>query len=303
MAGCVRNAVTLPKVKGTEVVLIGEKSRSSLPEVRFDALVVEAESINDRVHGKGEGEFVAPFEGAHDLKDARAEALMNGRIDNERHAAAGCAAEHEEAPIVFSEFFFHGCDEVFGEGVGRPRDHDFGGVLPVEGSVLAELAHIAGFHGFDDVIEVLVALEAGLPLFFVAQEVTSRYHFKDWADIEGEAAMYHDDGTGEALIDVGGELFAGEDGVGGKEATAADGVFGIAFSCFDASDEFDAGPDTAGILPAATGATQPFAEDGAGGDEAPFVFAESAGLLLDLATEAHEAGDNGSKEGSGDGEA
>ena len=40
---------------------------------------------------------------------------------------------------------------------------------------------------------------------------------------------------------------------------------------------FDAGPDAAGILPAAAAAAEPFAEDGAGGHQAPVVFVERAG--------------------------
>jgi hypothetical protein len=45
---------------------------------------------------------------------------------------------------------------------------------------------------------------------------------------------------------------------------------------FSAGDELDAGPDAAGILPAAAAAAEPFAEDGAGGDLAAVVLGEGA---------------------------
>ena len=62
-----------------------------------------------------------------------------------------------------------------------------------------------------------------------------------------------------------------------KQAPAADAEFRIAFLREHALDQFDAGPNAAGILPAATGAAEPLAKDGARGDDAAFIFRKRAG--------------------------
>ena len=54
-----------------------------------------------------------------------------------------------------------------------------------------------------------------------------------------------------------------------------------------AVDQLDAGPDAAGILPAAAGAAQPFAQDGARGHQAAVLFVQAAGERADLAGGAH----------------
>ena len=89
----------------------------------------------------------------------------------------------------------------------------------------------------------------------------------------------------------------------GQQASAADAEFGVAFGSGHAVDELDAGPDAAGILPAAAGAAEPFAEDGARGDEAAVGFFEAAGEGGDLAGGAHADRDQAGQQIGGDGEA
>ena len=61
------------------------------------------------------------------------------------------------------------------------------------------------------------------------------------------------------------------------QSSAADPVFRIAFFGRRAADQLDAGPDPAGVLPATTAAADPFAQNGAGGDEPAIVFGQRSG--------------------------
>ena len=65
----------------------------------------------------------------------------------------------------------------------------------------------------------------------------------------------------------GGDLVAVEDLVARQQAAAADAELGIALGRAHALDQLDAGPDAAGILPAAAGAAEPFAQNRARGDQ------------------------------------
>jgi hypothetical protein len=89
--------------------------------------------------------------------------------------------------------------------------------------------------------------------------------------------MDEDEGIGEGLAGGFGDFFVAEDLMLGHEAALGDTVFGICFARDFSFDEFDAGPDPAGVLPSAAGAADPFTEDGAGKDEASFAFGEFAG--------------------------
>ncbi len=63
----------------------------------------------------------------------------------------------------------------------------------------------------------------------------------------------------------------------GHESAFGDAVFGVGFGGEFAFDQFDAGPDAAGVLPASAGSSDPFSKDGAGEDESAFGFGEGAG--------------------------
>ena len=89
----------------------------------------------------------------------------------------------------------------------------------------------------------------------------------------------------------------------GQQAAAADAEFGIAFAGRHAVNQLDAGPDAAGILPAAAGAAEPLAENGARGHQAAVVLLEPAGERVDLAGGAHAHGDQAGQQVGGDGQA
>ena len=78
---------------------------------------------------------------------------------------------------------------------------------------------------------------------------------------------------------------------------------GSPWPAVDALDQLDAGPDAAGILPAAAAAAEPLAENGARGHKAPLVLLERAGKRLDLAGGAHARRDQAGQQIGGDGKA
>src|SRR5262249_50615577 len=94
---------------------------------------------------------------------------------------------------------------------------------------------------------------------------------------------------------VGRAVFIAEDAVIGEKAAAGDAELGVGLGGEGAGDELHRGPDAAGVLPAATGAAEPFTEDGAGGDEAALGFFQRAGEALGLTGGAHADGDEGAK--------
>ena len=80
-------------------------------------------------------------------------------------------------------------------------------------------------------------------------------------------------------------------------------MLGVVGSGLFAADELDAGPDATGVLPTSARAADPFAEDGAGENEAALVFLQGASERLGLAGGPHEDADEGGEQVGGDGEA
>ena len=86
----------------------------------------------------------------------------------------------------------------------------------------------------------------------------------------------------------------------GQEPAATDAEFRVTFLGAHALDQFRAGPDAAGILPAAAAATKPFAQNRAGGDEPAFGFGQLAGQRLCLTGCAHAGGNERGEQVGGD---
>ena len=104
-----------------------------------------------------------------------------------------------------------------------------------------------------------MGLLAGDPLGTAAQEVFLGDHFQDGADVLRHATVDEDERVLEFLAGVSGDVGVVEHLVGGHEAAAGDAEFRVAFLGEGALDEFHAGPDAAGILPAAARAADPLA--------------------------------------------
>ena len=104
-----------------------------------------------------------------------------------------------------------------------------------------------------------MGLLAGDPLGSAPQEVFLGDHFQDGADVLGHATVHEDERVLELLTGIGRDGAVIEDLVGGHESAAGDAKFRVAFRGEGALDEFHAGPDAAGVLPAAAGAADPLA--------------------------------------------
>ena len=114
------------------------------------------------------------------------------------------------------------------------------------------------------------------PFGLAAQQVFLGDHLEDGADILRHAAVDEDQRVLELLPRGGGGVVVVEDAVGRHQAAAADTEFGVAFAGDRAGDQLHTRPDAAGVLPTTAGASDPFAEQGAGEHDAAFVFGESA---------------------------
>ena len=136
-------------------------------------------------------------------------------------------------------------------------------------------AHVARAQVAQDLVEHADGLLAALPFGFRAQQVFLGDHFEDGADVLRHAAMHQHQALLQLLARFGGDFVAAEDAVAGQQAAAADAEFRIALGGRDALDQLDAGPHAAGILPAAAGAAQPFAQDGARRHQAAVVLRQA----------------------------
>lgn len=288
---------------GEGVVAGREEGVVVAEEFRAGAAFIDGVVEDEGVHGEREGMAQFAFEIGHDLLDTGLGGWFAVGGEHEAHAAAAHAAEHPEAPEGGAELGAGAGDEGFGEGVGGPGDDGLEGAEEVAGGGGAEGADIALAEGGFDLAEEVEGGEAGGPFGGGAEEVFLGDHLEDGSDVLGDAAMDEDQGFAEGVTGGVGDLRAIEDVVGGEEAAAGDAVFGVSGSGRTAGDALDAGPDASGILPAAAGAAEPFAEEGTGQDDAAFGFLEGAGEGPGLMGGAHADGDKAAEEVGGDGEA
>ena len=296
-----RSAEGLTEVK--VVVGRGEDGSGTASEIAEGAVRVDPEIIDDGVHGEGKGVLKFAFGLEHDFVNHAEGFLLAGGVDNEAHAAAGHAAEHPKSPEVVAEFLRDAGDEGFGEMVGGPGDDGLKGAAEVLGGEATEGANVALAEGLDDLIEQLERFLAALPFGLGAEKVFFGDHLEDGADVLSHAAVDEDEGVGECLAGLERDFIGRKNMVLGHEPATGNAVFGVGLADDLAFDEFDAGPNAAGVLPAAAGAADPFAEDGAGENEAAFAFGEFTGERLGLAGGAHAGADKGGEEVGGNGEA
>src|SRR5664280_3690183 len=88
----------------------------------------------------------------------------------------------------------------------------------------------------------------------------------------------------------------------GQQAAAAESILDVVRLRGDAFNELDAGPEAAGILPAAARAAEPFAQNRARGDHPPLRFLHRTAERPDLARGAHADADERAKPVGGNGE-
>ena len=111
-----------------------------------------------------------------------------------------------------------------------------------------------------------------------AQQIFFRDHLQNRADVLRHAAVDEHQSCPAASARVCGIASSPEDVMLRHQATAADAEFRITGPCaMRACDQLDARPDAAGILPAAAGAADPFAENRASRHDAAFASCQPPG--------------------------
>ncbi len=119
--------------------------------------------------------------------------------------------------------------------------------------------------GGEDLVEDAVGLLAGDPFRLAAQQIFLGDHLEDGADVLRHAAVDEHERILELLPGVGGHVVVRRERVCvGIRRPRVMPCSGSPSPATVPCDQLDAGPDAAGVLPAAAGAADPLAEHGAG---------------------------------------
>ena len=288
---------------GELVKLDGEQGLDSAEQRGDGTVFVDREIVHDRIHREGERGLEFAFRGQHNLREPGLGFGATVRGKNKTHAAAGHAAEHPESPEIVTEGGAGALDELLGVAIAHPRNHRLQRAKEIFGERTAEAANVAGGEQREDVVERGDGSASGTELGLAAEEIFFRGHLEDRTDVLGHAAVDEHERILEFFSRRGGNAIEAEKGVARQQATATDAVFGVAGLRAGALDEFDARPEAAGILPTAAGAADPFAEDGAGGDDATLGFVARTVEGANLAGRAHANADERAEEIGRNGEA
>ena len=244
--------------------------------MRARAVLVDGEVVDHRLHGEGNAALELSLGLAHDERDAILRRGFDGGVEEEAHAAAGHAAEHPESPEAVAELGAHLLDEALGVGVGRPGNDGLNGVVEVVLCEAADAADVARSQTLDDVVKQGDGLLPRAPFGCAAQQVFLGDHFENGPDVLSHAAVHEHETGLQFGACLGADALEREDGVPGQQAAAADAKLDITLLRVNALNELHAGPDAAGVLPAAAAAAEPLAQDGAGGDQPAVGFLEGA---------------------------
>ena len=106
------------------------------------AVRVDPEVVDDRLHGEGQRVVEVGLGAVHDRGDLVLEFVVALRGHEERHPAAGHAAEHQEAPEVVAQGRAGLANDRLGELVGHPGDDPLERTVPVPGCPLSQAADV-----------------------------------------------------------------------------------------------------------------------------------------------------------------
>jgi hypothetical protein len=227
---------------------------------------------------------------AHDGSQALLGARLHSGVEDETHAAARHSAEHPEAPETGAHLLARAADQRLGVEVGGPRNDGLNRAFEIALGSRADGRHVARAQEAQDFVERADSLLAALPLGLRAQQVLFGDHFENGSYVLRHAPMHQHQARLQIMVRFGGDFVQAEDAMAGQQAAAADAVFRIAGCGRDALDQLDGRPQSAGILPAAAGTSQPFAENGARGHQAAIRLGQLAGERLGLSGGAHAYG-------------
>ena len=118
-------------------------SESPLARAAHRAAVVDGEVVDHRLHGEGQGVLQAALRRGHQLLEIVLGLALALGIDDEPHAAAGDAAEHEEAPVGRAEAGADLLDERLRVMVRGPGDDRLDGAEEVVRGGAGDFPHVA----------------------------------------------------------------------------------------------------------------------------------------------------------------
>jgi hypothetical protein len=225
-----------------------------------------------------------------------------GRRKDEAHAPARHPAEHPEAPEITAERGARARDEAFGVEIAHPWDDRLQRPEEIGGQRAAESADFAGGKLAENFIQRGHGLMARGPLGLAAQEVFLRHHLENRPYVLRHSAVHQHErllqpGAGRRRHPVG-----PKQRMAGQQPAAAETVLDIAGLRGDALNKLDARPETTRVLPAATGAAEPFAENRARRNHPPFGFFHRTAQRPDLSGCAHAGADQRAEQVGGDGQ-
>src|SRR5579872_3157409 len=273
--------------------VIGRRKRHiGSPQQRGErAALVDGKVVDHRVHREWQRVLQPPPRGRHDLLQPLLRLRLARRIEDEAHPTARHAAKHPEAPEVGAEGGPDLIDQRFGVEIAGPGDDRLDRPEEVAGRRRADSGDVALLQVRENVREHLLRLVARRPLRLRAQQVLLRDHLQDRADVLRHATVDENEALLQARARLVGGLRARQHVVRRQQTAATDPVLRVALARGDALDPLDAGPDAAGVLPAAAGARQPFAQYRARGDQAALRLLQRPFERGGLPGRAHAYGD------------
>src|SRR5204862_7680896 len=100
----------------------GPESWRALDPLSMRAPLVDAEVIDDWLHRKRQRILQLFFQRRHDLLNTSLRRRLNLGRKDERHSSPAHSTQHQEAPILLSEFLSYARNEPFGKVIARPRN-------------------------------------------------------------------------------------------------------------------------------------------------------------------------------------
>jgi hypothetical protein len=272
-------------------------------EVRLGADLVDLEVVDHRLHDERQCVLELRLGLGQLGRDALAGQVPLLGIDQEGHASAGQAAEHQEAVVAVPDRRPHALDQAFGEGVGGLGHDRRERTAEVGLGQLAQAFEVAGGQGCSDLRVDRQGLLARVPGRLGAQQVLLGDQLEDRPDVLGHAAVDQDHAAAEALARLRADVVEPQQRVPREQTPMARAELRVARLGHGAFDAFEARPQAAGVLPAAARTAEPLAEDRATGDLAQLGRRQRAGDALGLAARAHQHGDQRAQKVGRDGQA
>ena len=168
--------------------------------------------------------------------------------------------------------------------------------------MVAESCDIAGAQRAEDLVEKTERFLPRLPFGTGTEEILLCDHFENGSDVLSHPAVNEDEAVLQTFTSDFGNVIVCEKMVPRHQAAARYSVFRVARLRGHTLDQLDPGPNSAGILPAAAAAAEPFTEQRASEHEASFVLLKRTDQRIGLGGGACTNADQRGEKVGGDGQ-